>query len=180
MEYIEVVSEFAKSQNGSKSHHNSPSHHSRCFSPTVHRRSSSAGLRSVFGIGEPKQSKRHSSSLFGGHSSSYYRRSSRKSYMTRMYKKLRRLFRDLAHYVKRHPLKVFMLVILPLITSGALAALLAKFGIRLPTSLQKALSKHGRSSFGKAGSGSWVKKIRKLFGGLGAMGNVMGLVKLLK
>src|SRR5271154_5962915 len=38
-------------------------------------------------------------------------------------------------YMRRHPAKVFFLVIMPLITGGALAKLLATVGLRLPPSL---------------------------------------------
>jgi len=39
--------------------------------------------------------------------------------------------------MRRHPLKVFLLVIMPLITGGALAKLLAQVGIRLPPGLHR-------------------------------------------
>ena len=55
--------------------------------------------------------------------------------------------------MKRHPMKVFMLVVMPLITGGALSGLLAKFGIRLPGGLEKLFSAGG-SSFGSGGFGS--------------------------
>ena len=38
--------------------------------------------------------------------------------------------------MRRHPVKVFFLVIMPLITGGALTKLLAQFGVRLPRSLE--------------------------------------------
>jgi hypothetical protein len=91
----------------------------------------------------------------GGHrSSSYYKRSPRSGFVNRMYHKLRRLLRDLVYYMKKHPMKVFMLVIMPLITGGALTGLLAKFGIRLPGGIEK--------MFGAAAGGS--------MGGMGGMG----------
>ncbi|KAL2270251.1 hypothetical protein VTJ83DRAFT_2435 [Remersonia thermophila] len=65
-------------------------------------------------------------------SSSYYKRSPRPKFLSRLLKKLRRLIRDLQHHMKRHPLRVFALVLMPLLTGGALTALLAKFGLRLP------------------------------------------------
>lgn len=60
-----------------------------------------------------------------------------------MYRKLRRLWRDLKYYLKKHPMKVFMLVIMPLITGGALTTLLAKFGIRLPAGVERLFSAAG-------------------------------------
>ena len=47
--------------------------------------------------------------------------------------------------MKKHPMKVFILVVMPLITGGALTGLLAKFGIRLPGGIEK--------MFGMAGGG---------------------------
>ncbi|CAK7239952.1 MAG: hypothetical protein STHCBS139747_001387 [Sporothrix thermara] len=84
----------------------------------------------------------------GGSSSSYYRRSPRSSFMHRAYKKLKRLIRDLIYYAKKHPLKVFMLVIMPLITGGALTALLARFGLRLPRSLERLVGAGARAASG--------------------------------
>jgi hypothetical protein len=38
--------------------------------------------------------------------------------------------------MRRHPLKVFMLVIVPLLTSGALIKLLSRLGVRLPRNIE--------------------------------------------
>lgn len=78
----------------------------------------------------------HSSSRHSYYSSSRAR--PRAGYINRMYNKLRRFLRDLYYYARRHPVKVFMLVIMPLLTGGALHKLLAQFGIRLPPGLLKA------------------------------------------
>ena len=51
--------------------------------------------------------------------------------------RLRRFIRDLYHYMRRHPLKVFILVIMPLLTGGALTKILAQFGVRLPRGLEE-------------------------------------------
>ncbi|CEJ95060.1 hypothetical protein VHEMI10563 [[Torrubiella] hemipterigena] len=97
-----------------------------------------------FGMGN---SSRSSFFPFGGRSS-YYKRSPRSGFMQRSYKQLKRLIRDLIHWAKRHPVKVFMLVIMPLITGGALTALLARFGLRLPPSLERMLGMAARASGG--------------------------------
>lgn len=64
--------------------------------------------------------------------------------------------------MKKHPIRVFMLVIMPLITGGVLTAMLAKFGLRLPPSVERALggmnSNRGgisirRDSYGSYGGG---------------------------
>ncbi|RDW77067.1 hypothetical protein BP6252_05120 [Coleophoma cylindrospora] len=87
---------------------------------------------------------------FGG-GRSHRRASPRSGYLKRMYAQLRRLLRDLLYYMKRHPMKVFMLVIMPLITGGALTGLLQRFGIRLPGGLERML---GMSSSGMGRYGS--------------------------
>ncbi|TQV99870.1 hypothetical protein IF1G_02085 [Cordyceps javanica] len=85
----------------------------------------------------------------GGNSrSSYYKRSPRKGFMQRAYKQLKRLIRDLIHWFKRHPWKVFFKVIMPLVTGGALTALLARFGLRIPPSLERALGMASRAASG--------------------------------
>ncbi|KAL2885496.1 hypothetical protein HOO65_080446 [Ceratocystis lukuohia] len=88
------------------------------------------------------------SSFFGASRPSYYKRSPRAGFMTRAYKHLKRIIRDILHWVKRHPIKVFMLVIIPLITSGALVALLARFGLRIPAKLEHWLRTGARAASG--------------------------------
>lgn len=81
-------------------------------------------------------------------STSSYRRSPRPNFLTRAYKQLKRLLRDLVYYAKRHPIKVFTLVVLPLLTGGALTALLARFGLRLPPSLERMIGMGARMAGG--------------------------------
>lgn len=59
-----------------------------------------------------------------------------------MVSQLKRILRDLFGYARRHPVKVFMLVVMPLITGGALHNVLRSFGVRLPSAM-----------FGAMGSG---------------------------
>lgn len=65
----------------------------------------------------------------GGHSS---RARPRSGFINRIRHFLRRIY----EYMRRHPVKVFFLVIMPLITGGALTKLLAQFGVRLPRGLE--------------------------------------------
>ncbi|KAL5345527.1 hypothetical protein ACLOAV_009277 [Pseudogymnoascus australis] len=81
---------------------------------------------------------------------SSYRRSPRRGLLARTYSRLRHLLRKLIHFLKTHPLKVFMLVIMPLITGGALTGLLARFGLRLPNGLGK-LAKYAGVGGGRGG-----------------------------
>jgi hypothetical protein len=119
----------------------------------------------------------------GGHrSSSYYKRSPRSGFVNRMYHKLRRLLRDLVYYMKKHPMKVFMLVIMPLITGGALTGLLAKFGIRLPGGIEKMFGAPAGSSMGGMGGmglgrgagGQMQFERTKVEGPLGGLGSLAG------
>ena len=72
---------------------------------------------------------------------SYYNRSPRKGFLARCYKKLKHLLKKMKRYMKSHPLKVFMLVIMPLLSGGILTGLLARFGIRLPHGIEKFIAK---------------------------------------
>ena len=90
--------------------------------------------------------------------------------MSRTIKKVKRLLRDLVYYAKRHPVKVFMLVIMPLITGGALTALLARFGLRMPAGLERALG-IGAKAFGGDSVGLVGEAVR-MAGGLGGNGSV--------
>ena len=66
-------------------------------------------------------------------------------------------------------MKLFMLVIMPLITGGALADLLRRFGIKLPRQFEKMIPgmSGGRSSYGGRGGGGdgieGVLKLAKMF-----------------
>ncbi|KAG4433385.1 hypothetical protein IFR05_011145, partial [Cadophora sp. M221] len=135
MGWFDGVSEIGSTTSG---------HHHR-KSSSKHRTHSTHGGSprgsGIFGLGDAKHNSSRSS-FFGFNnthrsSSSAYRRSPRSGYMSRIYHKLRRLLRDLVYYMKKHPMKVFILVVMPLITGGALTGLLAKFGIRLPGGVEK-------------------------------------------
>ena len=86
-----------------------------------------------------------------------------------MVHKIRRYLREIYHYARRNPVKLFMLVIMPLITGGALADILRRFGIRLPAGLQNMLPKGNKSHYGGHGGGSdfggaeGLMKIAKMF-----------------
>ncbi|KAJ4323444.1 hypothetical protein N0V84_004315 [Fusarium piperis] len=88
------------------------------------------------------------SSFFGTNRSSYYKRSPRQGFIQKTYKQLKRLLRDLVHWAKRHPWKVFFLVIMPLITGGALTALLARFGLRIPPAIERMLGVASKAATG--------------------------------
>jgi len=86
-----------------------------------------------------------------------------------MLSQIKRYLRRLYDYARRHPVKLLMMI-LPLLTGGALAGVLAKFGIRLPRGIEGMIGgKHGRSSMGGLGGMGWM-------GG----GGVEGMMKIAK
>ncbi|KAF5005553.1 hypothetical protein FDECE_8014 [Fusarium decemcellulare] len=143
----------------SRSHHKKRRSRSRSRSSSRDRGRSFAG--SIFGGGD-RYGKHNSSrasffglggntsrsSFFGTNRSSYYKRSPRQGFIQKTYKQVKRLLRDLVHWAKRHPWKVFFLVIMPLITGGALTALLARFGLRIPPSIERMLGVASKAATG--------------------------------
>ncbi|KAH8657524.1 hypothetical protein BGZ60DRAFT_518297 [Tricladium varicosporioides] len=160
------------------SHHRSSSRHrssGSIFGSGDHKHNSSRS--SIFGGGDHKHNSSRSSFFGGfgsGRSSSYYKRSPRGGFMKRAYSKLRRLLRDLMYYMKRNPMKVFMLVIMPLITGGALAGLLRKFGIRLPPAVQKMMGGGAGVGHGKNGAMQFERSSTHAEGPMGGMGGAIG------
>ncbi|KAG6007800.1 hypothetical protein E4U21_005519 [Claviceps maximensis] len=127
-----------------------------------------ASRASLFGLGN-----NHSRSSFFnfGSRSSYYKRSPRHNFMQKTYKRLKRLIRDLIHYAKRHPWKVFFLVIMPLVTTGVLSSLLARFGLRIPPSLERLLGAASRAAATGDSLGLVTDAVR-MAGELGGSGRV--------
>ncbi|KAK3300794.1 uncharacterized protein B0H64DRAFT_449288 [Chaetomium fimeti] len=139
------------------------------------------GVRSFFGGGAPNNSRGSFFSNFGGRpphssSSSHYRRSPRPGFIARLLKKLKRLFRDLLYYAKRHPTKVFMLVLMPLITGGALTALLARVGLRLPPFVERMLGVAARAGGGDS-LGLVGEAVRMMSGAAAAAGGGSSVVR---
>ncbi|OGE58064.1 hypothetical protein PENARI_c001G04489 [Penicillium arizonense] len=137
-------------------------HHSRHSAP------------SFFGnLGGGRTGGRSSPSVFSSFSSSSSRRARpREGFVQRMIRDIKRLFRDIVRYARRNPMKVLMMVILPLLTSGVLPKLLAMIGIRLPHGVTSALggsvAHSSRGLEGGAGRGigenlSSLMNIAKMF-----------------
>ncbi len=106
-----------------------------------------------------------------------------------MYRKLRKTLKKLKKYLKSHPLKVFTLVILPLLTSGVFATLFKFFGVRLPPTITKWVSKiMGKPTYGDymmGGLTAMGTRVTKSSGGrgqfeskrnVGALDNVSGVL----
>lgn len=77
------------------------------------------------------------------------------------------------YYAKRHPVKVFSLVVLPLLTGGALTALLARFGLRLPPSIERMLGLGARAMSG--GGAGLVGEAVRMASGMGGDGGRVSL-----
>ncbi|RFU72725.1 hypothetical protein TARUN_9528 [Trichoderma arundinaceum] len=125
----------SRSPSRSRSRSRSRNRGSGIFGGDSGHRRNNGSRSSFFGMG----SNNSRSSFFGNSRPSYYKRSPREGFVQRCIKQLKRLLRDLQHYAKRHPWKVFFLVIVPLVTGGALTALLARFGLRIPPSIERML-----------------------------------------
>ncbi|KAI1383525.1 uncharacterized protein F4822DRAFT_420903 [Hypoxylon trugodes] len=165
----------SKSRDSSRSHRSSKRHsglasffgvggnHSHRSTSGSHYAKNNASKSSLFNLAGGNNSTRSFFSF--GRSNSYYKRQPRSSFLQRTLKKLKRLLRDLVYYAKRHPLKVFMLVIMPLITGGALTALLARFGLRLPPTIERMLGVAARA--GSGDSTGLMSEAVRMAGGLG-------------
>lgn len=89
-----------------------------------------------------------------------------------MLHQLKKIFRNLYSYARRHPVKLFFLVIMPLLTGGALHNILRQFGIRLPAGLSSMMSGYGgsRSNFSSLSS----------FDGDGSEGGIQSAMRIAK
>jgi hypothetical protein len=113
-----------------------------------------------------------SSSSSYSRSSSYYKRRPRDGYIERLVSKFKHLLRELWYYLRRNPIKVFFLVVMPLVSGGALAAFAGQFGVKLPGFL----SGRGARSVGEGfGGGKGGFGGEGLMEGLGAMGGMGGM-----
>jgi len=131
---------------------------------------------------------RSSSSTYS-RSSSYYKRRPRDGYINGLVDKLRHFLRELWYYLRRNPVKVFFLVVMPLISGGALAAFAGQFGVKLPGFLSgKGARSMGEGLGGRSGGGYYGSKgygggaenlMSSLGGGMGAggLGTLMGMAK---
>ena len=118
--------------------------------------------------GRPAPSSHRGSSYYGSS-----RAQPRPGLVANALRKIKRLLRRLYDYARRHPMKLFMLVIMPLITGGALADVLRRMGIRLPRALESmvpGMSGGGRSGRYSGGGGfdggqslEGVMKLAKMF-----------------
>lgn len=137
----------------------SPSRKSAGYS-TYHSRHSAP---SFFSLG--RGGGRSSPSVFSSFSSSSRRARPREGFIQRTIRAIKRLLRDIYRYARHHPIKVFMLVIVPLITSGVLVKLLGMVGLRLPHGIMSALGGRApapRGGYGEIGGNGLSESVSSL------------------
>jgi hypothetical protein len=132
---------------------------------------------------------RQSSSF--GRSSSYYKRRPRDGFIQRIMYRIRSMLRNLMYYARRHPMKFFFMVIMPLISSGALVGFARRFGIKLPSSMGgghggghgagRGGGYYGSDGYGREGGGGGMGGLAgglgSVAGGLGGISSLMGMAK---
>lgn len=129
--------------------------------PSYTRSASSLFGGSAHSDSHPRSNSRASSSrgLFGvfssgGGASSHYKRRPRDGYIAYLLHRLQRMVRELWHYARRHPVKAFFAVIVPLLSAGgAVHGLLKQFGVRLPM-MDGAARRGGGGYYGSSGYSS--------------------------
>ncbi|KAI1433655.1 hypothetical protein GGR50DRAFT_478799 [Xylaria sp. CBS 124048] len=173
------ASVVSRKSHKSHKHHKRDSSRSRSHSRERHskRHHSAPGLEGLFDDGHYSKHNTSRGSFFGlgngssrsifstGRSPSYYKRSPRPNFVARAFKRLKRMLRDLLYWAKRHPVKVFMLILVPLITGGVLTALLARFGLRLPARVERMIGFAAKTAGGSGGAA-----------GVGLMGKAVSMV----
>ena len=143
-------------------------------------RPSASRSSSYYGGGGNHSSSRGFFSSTGGGGSSYYKRRPRDGYIQYLVHRLQRLLKDLWHYFRRHPVKAFFAVIVPLISAGgAIGGLLKGMGVRLPPGMSGIFGdggsrRGGGGYYGSHGySGSSSGGFGDFFGGGGGGGGMM-------
>ena len=122
---------------------------------SYHARSSAPSLLGGIGGGSGGSHRggRSSPSVFSTSSSSRRARP-RAGFVQRVIRYIKGLLRDIYDYARRHPVKVFMMVIVPLVTSGVLQKLLGMIGVQLP---RKIFGGGGHGGHGHGGGGDGLK-----------------------
>ncbi|KAF2198256.1 hypothetical protein GQ43DRAFT_169426 [Delitschia confertaspora ATCC 74209] len=84
----------------------------------------------------PGYARSYAGSSYSSHShrssTSHYKRRPRDGYIQYLYHKLKDFLHQIWRYARRHPYKVFFMVIMPLVSGGVLHKLARKFGVNLP------------------------------------------------
>ncbi|KAE8400039.1 hypothetical protein BDV37DRAFT_258752 [Aspergillus pseudonomiae] len=100
---------------------------------THHSRHSAPSIFSFNGGASRSRAGRSSPSVYS--SSSSRRARPRSGFVQKVVHIIKRLLRDIYKYAREHPMKVLVLLLIPLLTSGVLQKLFAMIGIRLPKNI---------------------------------------------
>lgn len=132
--------------------------------------SNHGGSKSYFGGSSYGASR----SIFGGGGgSSYYKRRPRDGYVAYLMHRLQRMIKELWYYARRHPVKAFFAIVVPLLSAGgAVGGLLKGLGIRLPGGFMGETRRGGGGYYGSSGYGG-----SSYGGGGGWMGNAGSLMQ---
>jgi hypothetical protein len=144
------------------------------------RQPNSRSSSSYFGgAGGNHNSSRGFFSSTGSGGSSHYKRRPRDGYISYLVHRLQRLIRELWQYFRRHPVKAFFAVIVPLISAGgAIGGLMKAMGFRIPAGLGSVFGDNASSRgggggyYGSRGYGGSSSAFDDIFGG-GAGGGMM-------
>lgn len=91
------------------------------------------------------------------------------------------MIKELWYYARRHPVKAFFAVVVPLISAGgAIGGLLKQFGVRMPMGLDLGGGGARRGGGGYYGSQGYGSGGLGGFGGGGWMDNAGGLLSVAK
>ena len=123
----------------SKRHPHRPSYSSR---PRFLSTSALSDLTKRGGYGYGYSGTRSGPSVLSSSSWSSRRARPRHGYVKRTLHYIKRLFRDIYRYARRHPYKVFVLVIVPLVLAGVFQKLLAMVGVHISDGLWGSLPSH--------------------------------------
>ena len=148
-------------------------------SNTHARSSGSSFFGGAAGSNNHHQSSRGFFSSNGSGGSSHYKRRPRDGYITYLVNRLQRLLRDLWQYFRRHPVKAFFAVIVPLISAGgAVGGLIKAMGIRIPPGMSSVFATGGssRGGGGYYGSRGYGGSSSSGFGGMFGGGGGGGLM----
>lgn len=124
----------------------------------------------------------------GSGGSSHYKRRPRDGYISYLVHRLQRLIRELWQYFRKHPVKAFFAVIVPLISAGgAVGGLMKGLGFRIPPGLSSVFggntNRGGGGYYGSRGYGGSSSGFGSMFGGGGGggmMDNAGNILKIAK
>jgi hypothetical protein len=172
------------SRHRSRSNTRSTSGRSGYYAKPSNSRSSSSYFG---GAGGNHSSSRGFFSSTGSGGSSHYKRRPRDGYISYLVHRLQRLIRELWQYFRRHPVKAFFAVIVPLISAGgAVGGLMKGLGFRIPPVISSVFGGNTRRGGGgyydSRGYGGSSSGIGSMFGGGGGgmMDNAGEIFKIAK